>query len=78
MAVHRLCDEAVGLLEPYIGRSLAEICINGTAVSLGKTSEDLCRDDLPVLYERIRGILAPITSGTTIEGLLFQLGVKTI
>ena len=46
-------DEATKMLEPYVGRTVADTCIRATAIALGKTRDELAKTDLPRLEENI-------------------------
>jgi hypothetical protein len=68
-----LSDHATDALEPYVGRIVAETCIGATAISLGKTREDLSAEDLPALKHNIRNLLASVAPKATIEALITDL-----
>jgi hypothetical protein len=50
-----------------IGMSLAEMTIRTTAISLGKTSEQLTRDDAGALIERAQVMMAGVATRAYIE-----------
>lgn len=60
-------------LEPYVGVIVANTCVRATAISLGKSADDLDVSDLPQLETRIRGLLAPVAAPAVIEGALVTL-----
>jgi hypothetical protein len=62
------------ILEPYIGRMNADTCVRGTALSLGKTSDDLSPDDLPVIVASVRRVLTPLVPGATLLRIVDQMG----
>lgn len=70
-------DDMVGaitdVLTPYIGRAVADTCVRATALSIGKTSDELSKEDLPQLEENIRRTLAPVAPLATIEGIIAEI-----
>lgn len=65
----------IEILEPYVGRMVADTCIRGTAISLGKTSGDLCAEDLPTIEGNVRRILSPIAPASTVDVLVERIKV---
>lgn len=57
-------------LEPYVGPMVADTCVRATALSLGKTSDDLETCDLSALEARIRQLLSPVAPTAAIEDAL--------
>ena len=57
-------------LEPYVGPTVADTCLRATALSLGKTSDDLGSSDIPALELRIRQLLAPVAPKAAIDDAL--------
>lgn len=68
-----LCDAARAALEPYVGEMVADTCVRATALSLGKTTEELDRGDLSALESRIRGLLAPVAPLAVIDEAIVTL-----
>jgi hypothetical protein len=66
------------ILEPFVGRTVADTCVRATALSLGKTADDLTGDDLPALDANIRRLLAPITPSNTIDAIIGELARKAV
>lgn len=62
------------ILEPYIGGVNADTCVRGTALSLGKTSDELGRDDLSAIEARVRRALEPLVPGATLIRIIEQIG----
>ncbi|TLM82255.1 MAG: hypothetical protein FDZ75_07695 [Actinobacteria bacterium] len=62
-----LAEAARLALEPFVGAMVADTCVRATALSLGKTSDDLIPDDLPSLENRIRSLLGPVAPTATID-----------
>lgn len=60
-------------LEPWVGPVVADTCVRASALSLGKTADDLCAEDLPALLERVRQLLAPVAPTAAIEEVVSQI-----
>lgn len=60
-------------LEPYVGSMTADTCVRATAISLGKTADDLVDSDLDALDARIRGLLEPIAPTATVDEVLSRV-----
>lgn len=69
----QVCEAVSAALEPYVGAIVANTCVRATAISLGKTADDLDRSDLPELENRIRGLLAPVAAPAVIEDAIVTL-----
>jgi len=63
----------VEVLAPLVGATVADTCVRATAISLGKTSEDLAPEDLPTLTGSIERLLRPIAPSATVEALLAEI-----
>jgi ubiquinone biosynthesis protein UbiJ len=72
-------ERAMHVLSPYVGETGAETCVRGTAITLGKTADELSAADLPHLAERIRHLLGPIAPTAVIEQLIadIEMGVTS-
>lgn len=68
-----LATTVTGILEPFVGPTVADTCVRATALSLGKTSDSLDRSDLPRLEESVRKLLRPVAPATTIESLISEI-----
>ncbi|HEY3317661.1 MAG TPA: hypothetical protein VGK50_04495 [Coriobacteriia bacterium] len=68
-----LASDATDILEPYIGRMVADTCVRATALSLGKSSDSLGPGDLPQLSANIRRLLSPIAPSATVEGIVAEI-----
>lgn len=68
-----LAQTISGILEPYVGPMVADTCVRATALSAGKTSDDLGSDDLPRLEENVRRLLRPIAPTMTIDALIGEI-----
>lgn len=68
-----IAGRAVIALTPYVGRTAADTCVRATAVSIGKTFDDLSIDDIDALAGRIRRVLAPLLPPDTIERLIEEI-----
>lgn len=58
------------VLEPYVGPMVADTCIRATALSLGKTSDDLTAADQAALSASMRKLLAPVAAPATIDRMI--------
>jgi len=68
-----LRERVIAALSPYVGPMVADTCVRGTALSIGKTADELTDDDLPALESSMRRLLGPVASATVIDDLLQQL-----
>lgn len=66
-------EATVGALTPYVGAMVADTCVRGTALSLGKTSEMLSAEDLPALEDRVRRLLLPLLPSSTIDRVITDI-----
>jgi hypothetical protein len=62
------------ILEPYIGAMNADTCVRGTALSLGKMSDELGPEDLQQLEGSVRRVLGPMVPGATLARIVDQIG----
>lgn len=62
-----------GVLAPHVGGPLAEIAVRTTAISLGKTADDLTVADIPALMERTRSIMSGVATAACIDATLQQI-----
>ncbi|MDY0339986.1 MAG: hypothetical protein RBS17_02070 [Coriobacteriia bacterium] len=60
-------------LGTYVGDTVADTCVRGTALSLGKSADDLTEADLPALESSIRRLLGPIAPSSVIDDLLTKI-----
>jgi len=68
-----VCDVVRAVLAPFVGNTVADTCVRATAISVGKTSDELTVTDLPALEERIRSLLAPIAPADTIDAMVADI-----
>ena len=73
MATDDLAGAITTILIPYVGRAIADTCVRATALSLGKTSDQLERGDLPRLEENIRRQLSPVAPLATVDNIIRQI-----
>ncbi len=66
-------EHAVRVLTPYIGATIADTCVRGTALSIGKMFDTLSTEDLPAIEERARRLLAPLLPENSLERVLADL-----
>lgn len=64
------CEE---ILSPLVGKTVAGTCVRATAISLGKTWEELGPEDSSPLCENVRKLLAPIAPASSIQSVLARL-----
>ncbi|MDI6901614.1 MAG: hypothetical protein QMC79_07995 [Anaerosomatales bacterium] len=63
----------VHVLGPLVGEMVADTCVRATALSLGKTADDLLPEDLPTLEANVRRLLGPIAPTSTIDSLIADI-----
>lgn len=68
-----LRERVIAALSPYVGPMVADTCVRGTALSIGKTADELTDDDLPALESSMRRLLSPVAPAAVIDELLTQL-----
>lgn len=68
-----IAERAVRALSPYVGPTVADMYVRGTAVSIGKTSDELNDGDCRALEERARRVLAPLLPPSTIEKVVAEI-----
>jgi hypothetical protein len=66
----------VAVLEPYIGRVVADTVVRATALSLGKSMDDLGNGDLPALTKNIRRVLEPVAARSTVDDIVRDIEVR--
>jgi hypothetical protein len=71
--VDGIATTARSALEPFIGQTAADTCIRATALSLGKTADDLDGNDMPALIGHIRNLLKPVAPVATIDQIVSQI-----
>lgn len=60
-------------LEPWVGPVVADTCVRASALSLGKTADELEAADIPALIGRVRQLLAPVAPGAAIEEVVAEI-----
>lgn len=60
-------------LGPYVGTTAADTCVRATALSVGKTADDLGAGDMPALEANIRRLLMPVAPQSVVESILSTL-----
>jgi hypothetical protein len=76
LATSDLAGTITTILVPYVGRAVADTCVRATALSLGKTSDQLESLDLPRLEENIRRQLSPVAPMATIDNIIRQIQLE--
>lgn len=69
----QLGPAAIAALESFVGPMAASTCVRATALSLGKTSDELGRADWPDLQSSIRRLLGPVATESVIDKILHQI-----
>lgn len=64
---------AIEALNPFVGSYAASTCVRATALSIGKTSDDLTAADLPALEQNIRRLLGPVAPSAAINQILSDI-----
>lgn len=68
-------DTARSALEPWVGPMVADTCVRATAISLGKTTDDLSAEDIPALEASIRRLLAPVAPAAAVNDVVAKLTI---
>lgn len=68
-----LSERVVSTLGPYVGDTVADTCVRATALSLGKTTDDLTVADLSALATNVRRLLGPVAPAAVIDQLLADI-----
>lgn len=68
-----VAESAISVLSPFVGSMAADTCVRGTALTLGKMSNELTTADLPALAANIRRLLEPLAPSATVEQLISQI-----
>jgi hypothetical protein len=71
--VGELSEATIAALDPLVGATAASTCVRATALSLGKTAEDLDSADLPALEANIKRLLGPIAPEPMIDEVIRQI-----
>ncbi|MDP2182541.1 MAG: hypothetical protein Q8K99_08230 [Actinomycetota bacterium] len=66
-------DVAVEVLEPYVGRALADTCMRAGALSEGRLPDDLTPDDLPCIENAARKLLSAVAPQDTIDSVVADI-----
>lgn len=66
-------EVVLGVLSPYVGTMAADTCVRATALSIGKSMDTLCCDDIPALEHSIRRLLAPVAPSATIDRVVADI-----
>lgn len=68
-----LQEVVVSVLSPYVGPIAADTCVRATALSIGKSADTLCSDDLAALETSVKRLLGPIAPADTISRVLVEI-----
>lgn len=68
-----LRERVIAALTPYVGATVADTCVRGTALSIGKSADELNDSDLRALESNVRRLLSPVAPSTVIDDLLAQI-----
>jgi hypothetical protein len=71
--VAEISRRAVRALVPYVGSTVADTCVRGTALTVGKTFDTLTHEDIPALEDRARRLLAPLLPQETLSRVLADI-----
>jgi hypothetical protein len=64
---------AMDVLGAFVGPTAASTCVRATALSMGKTADDLDKSDLPALEQSIRRLLSPIAPASVVSQVLADI-----
>ena len=70
-----LAENVAASLEPFVGPMVAGTCLGATAISLGKTRDELDASDMSVIEANIRRLLAPVAPAAAIDAIVEGLRV---
>jgi hypothetical protein len=68
-----LAERVIVVLGPYVGDTVADTCVRATALSLGKTAEEIQSADFPTLETNVRRLLGPVAPASVIDSLLDEI-----
>ena len=68
-----ISQRVVEVLGPYVGDTVADTCVRASALSLGKTADDLTAADFPALEANVRRLLGPMAPSDVIDRLLADI-----
>lgn len=73
-----LAQAAMAAIGPLVGEIAASTCVRATAISIGKTADDLNAEDMPALEASVRRLLGPVAPANVISNVLasIQEGVR--
>ena len=63
-------ERVVQVLEPFVGRIVADTCVRASALAAGVTSDTLGPEHMPSLEGSVRRLLTPVAPQATIDQLL--------
>jgi hypothetical protein len=69
-------EEAMGVLEPLVGRPMATICLHTTAVCVGKSSENLTAEDLVTIEAQMRALLSAAAPIDAVDAAISALRTR--
>ncbi len=61
------------ILAPYVGPTVADTCVRATAISLGKTSDEITTADASALGHSIQRLLSPIAPRALIDTICAEV-----
>ncbi len=68
-----LRERVIAALTPYVGATVADTCVRGTALSIGKTADELDNGDLAALGSNVSRLVSPVAPSAVIDDLLGQI-----
>lgn len=68
-----LAEVAMQALDPLVGSMAASTCVRATALSIGKTSDEITEADLPALEQSIQRLLGPIAPANVIAHVIADI-----
>ncbi len=68
-----LAESVVTILEPFVGRMVADTCVRATALSLGKGADELVGEDMPALESNVKRLLGPVAPRATIDSIILEI-----
>lgn len=68
-----LAESVAAILEPYVGKMVADTCVRATALSLGKSADELVGADMPTMEANVKRLLGPVAPRATIESIVEEI-----
>jgi len=71
--VPTLRERVIEALGSYVGDTVADTCVRATALSIGKTADDLTGEDIAALESNMRRLLGPVAPASVVDQVIETL-----